>query len=515
MAARSFATAALLTTVTASGASCGSPSCASGKCPTDNPVATLYGATAYPWTDAINWACVYSVADYGGSLLAAQAAAVSTGGGVVYLPAGVYNLSDNFVLASGVVLRGVPTTARAHSGSTPGPLAPTSRLLCPWLQHRGILSTNGSACNMGVVNLDLDGCAIMLWPELTGPQVPAAWDLKKTWYFAEGSAGMGCNKVVLSNRVHDVSYSNPDAPWHTYTSGNTWPWSFGVAISVYSDSNVLVGNNLIPQRDAARMFNTTVTLKDSQKPTNPPRVLDVEYMTDNRYGIDVNNVFTRRVCAFNCGGDQPLWNASCCPSAFRTGVAVVDNYVWQNGRPGVSFTGSGAGARGSGAQVHGNHVSVRPNTSCWSHDGYYLMTGADTNENRGYDFAGYYANITANTAHVNNQRAADTPYGTVDGEGILIQNWDATQGVGNVIVDNDLTVTLPGSSAPPGTGFLCFYDLRVVDNNTVTGNSVIASEFIGAMWHTYKTDGEAIGNICTGNSQPCVGMNGPNGTIVA
>jgi hypothetical protein len=52
-------------------------------------------------------------------------------------------------------------------------------------------------------------------------------------------------------------------------------------------------------------------------------------------GIDVNNMFTRPACNGPCGGDFG-GNGSgtgrtpdCCPWAFRQGVAVRDNYVFQ------------------------------------------------------------------------------------------------------------------------------------------------------------------------------------------
>jgi len=71
---------------------CGSPSGG----PTDAPTASLYGAGAYPWAEAmLPWACVYNVRDFAAasadeSFYLAQAAAVAGGGGVVFFPAGTY-----------------------------------------------------------------------------------------------------------------------------------------------------------------------------------------------------------------------------------------------------------------------------------------------------------------------------------------------------------------------------------------------------------------------------------------
>ena len=112
---------------------CGSPSGG----PTDAPTSSLYGAGAYPWADTlVNWSCVYNIKDFPGSsadesFASAQAAAVAGGGGVVYFPAGTYAFSGMLELASGVVIRGVPTLAPAKSGKLPGPLAPTTTFTCP------------------------------------------------------------------------------------------------------------------------------------------------------------------------------------------------------------------------------------------------------------------------------------------------------------------------------------------------------------------------------------------------
>jgi len=83
---------------------------------------------------------------------------------------------------------------------------------------------------------------------------------------------------VLSNRVHDVTLSNPNAPWHTYTTDNEWPWSFSVAISVYSDGDVLVANNQLPA--AQRVWNVSLSLVDSKG--NNVTVDNVEYLSNNR-----------------------------------------------------------------------------------------------------------------------------------------------------------------------------------------------------------------------------------------
>lgn len=250
---------AVLVTATAVAASCGSPSCrAPGACPTDAPTATAYGAGAYPWADSlVPWACVYSVEDFPGSpdasFAAAQAAAVAGGGGVVFFPAGTYAFASNISLASNVVLRGAPDARPAKAGKAPGPLAPASIFTCPNRAHQGIWNFDPRATNLGVVNLLLDQCAVMLWPGLTtrafSPML-SAW-----WFSATDIEGMGSNKLVMGNVVRDVSLGQSLlGPKHH----NVYPYIFSIAIGVYADRNALVANNLLPA--STRAEETAITL---------------------------------------------------------------------------------------------------------------------------------------------------------------------------------------------------------------------------------------------------------------
>jgi hypothetical protein len=184
---------------------CGSPN--GNKGPQDAPTASLYGAGVYPWADTlIPWACVYNIVDYAGSpddaFVAAQSAAVSGGGGVVFFPAGVWKFTRNIPLESNVVIRGVPTTALAKQGKKPGPLSPTTIFECPDRMHQGILNIDPNATRLGVVNIDLSACAVMLWPGLL-PVQPPVWPafLKAYWYGATAVSGLGSHKLVLSNKV--------------------------------------------------------------------------------------------------------------------------------------------------------------------------------------------------------------------------------------------------------------------------------------------------------------------------
>lgn len=512
--------ASVTTAVKTHEATCGSSSCKQGGCPTDDAVQTSY-LGQYTWSSSIAWSCVYSISDYAGAsddvkFVAAQNDAVRNGGGVVYFPPGDYYFQGHMYLNSTVSIRGAPDSRPAHTGPIPGTLAPASRLHCPLYQHYSILNYDPHATNMAVVNVELDGCGVMLWPGLSSTIAPTApWDIKGYWINATNITGQGSNKIVLGNVIHDVSLGNATRPWTGHVATTPWPWSYAAALTVYTDKNVLVANNMLPQSTRPPM-NVTITLfsRPGQKPVQNV-TLSVPYLIDNRYGIDVNRLVTSKPCNLACSGDFGLNGTGrtpdCCPSAFPTGVVVRDNYVFQNGRVGIQWAGMGDGVTpGSGAQVMNNHVTVRPNTTCWSIDGYYLMTGSDTNENRCYDAGGWDSNVTGNTGWCSHQSAAGTAYMTVDGEGILWQLYDNVNGLRNSVVNNDLTVSWPGypSYGSPGTtGFISFYNLLLVQNNSLVGNKVIPSEYIGAKPGSFSKTGVNSGNICDNDQPPCVDMN--------
>jgi hypothetical protein len=243
-AAGALACLALSSSIPAAAAACGSKSGG----PTDAPTATLYGAGAYAWADTmVPWACVWNVKDYpaatdDAAFAAAQEAAVAGGGGVVFFPAGTYAFTHNLTLSSNVVIRGAPTTAPAKAGKNPGSLAPTTVFTCPNRAHVGVWNIDAGAANLGVVNVLLDQCAVMLWPALKSTNTTEMHEAY--WFDATDVLGMGNNKLVLSNVVRDVSLGR--ASPIDAANKNVLPYVFSTAIAVYTDKNALVANNLLP-----------------------------------------------------------------------------------------------------------------------------------------------------------------------------------------------------------------------------------------------------------------------------
>jgi hypothetical protein len=293
--------------------------------------------------------------------------------------------------------------------------------------------------------------------------------------------------------LHRPSPASPPA------GQNEWPWTFSTAIAAYGSSNVLVANNLLRKADATgQPTHITLTLKNGTKAQ-----MTVPYPTDNRYGIDVGRVLIGAVAsaAVNPGGPCPsAWGSltpACFPWLFPTNVTIRDNFVYQNGRVGVSFaSGLPAGKQttiGAGAQVHGNHVEVAPNTTCWTVDGTHVAGGSDTNENRGYDMAGYGKNVTANTGHIHSQTAGFGPYLTVDGEGILQQPGQNSAGYYDAFVGNDLSGSSSGAA-------IWYYDLLDAEHGVFTGNTAgnPASAFIGVLM--IRSTDKGSGFAASGNT---------------
>jgi hypothetical protein len=455
--------------------------------PTDNPVATLYNEGTYGWADAmVNWSCVYNVKDYDNSFEKAQKAAINdNGGGVIYFPKGTYSFTANILIESNVIIRGEPTSELAKNGKSAGKLTPQTIFKCTFGEHIGIYNNDPKAKNIGIVNVELDGCAVMFWP---GLKTISKYTLKSYWYQATDVVGMGMNKLVLGNKIHDVTYKhpNPDDP-----NGNIWPWSFSTAIASYSDNNTLVANNLISK--SVTTMKTTVTFSDDK--------MTIPYPVDNRYGIDVNQVLLGGVIgAYNekqCPSSPGKLSPSCAPWYFRRGLTIRDNYVYMNGRVGVSWSGGGDGKTiGSGTQLYNNHVEVAAGTTCWSVTGTRLAKGSDTNENRGYNQQGYESNLTMNSGHINRQKIPSTSYLTVDGEGILHQASNGNDGLRNLWYKNDLS----GGS----TGYLVYYKLYNVEYNQLISNTAAEGFSIGVIIDTDHHNVQH--NVCKDNHPKCTGI---------
>lgn len=99
----------------------------------------------------------------------------------------------------------------------------------------------------------------------------------------------------------------------------------------------------------------------------------MELFTPPRYadGIDVNSILLGAVASAYANGPKskcgtPSFGGlypACAPWNFRAGLVIRDNWVAQNGRVGISFTGgqdTDICKPGNGTLVYNNHVEGAP-----------------------------------------------------------------------------------------------------------------------------------------------------------
>ena len=143
--------------------------------------------------------------------------------------------------------------------------------------------------------------------------------------------GLGQNKVVIGNKIHDVTFQHPDTD-NSSSYNIIWPWTFGIAIACYSDSNALVANNLISKSTTSKQ--TTLVLNGDK--------LTVPYPMDNHYGIDVNSIMLGGPIFKYLSNQRRLGqgslNPSCYPWYFRRGLVIRGNYVYMNGWVGMTWS---------------------------------------------------------------------------------------------------------------------------------------------------------------------------------
>lgn len=106
-----------------------------------------------------------------------------------------------------MLIRGAPVNGQlAKNGKNPGNLNPTTIFTCPNRRHQGIWNFDADATNLGVVNVFLDQCAVMLWPSLkTTTYTP----MLSSWWFSasdiNGSESVFPTAAVIYSPSQPVS----------------------------------------------------------------------------------------------------------------------------------------------------------------------------------------------------------------------------------------------------------------------------------------------------------------------
>ena len=420
---------------------CGSPRGG----PTDNPIASLYGNDAYPWTEELKWGCVYNIQDFNGSsdrdrFNAARDAAVANGGGVIYFPAGTYNFNDSIQLADGVVIRGeTPENKDAKSDS----YQPPTKLVFPKYEPKlsGSGTPNDTAfkkittaspdtdSNIGAVNIDINRAAIALKADI--------------------DSGTNKNIVIFgirSNNVAEPDQGIPDLsfqePWQRYS------YRFAANIRLNAFANILVANNRVNDnitdnydqpgyKIKARRKNSIITFEGGEVP----------FHYGNHYGIVVNR-----------GKSSGFKNAATPemePGLFRKGIVIRDNWVYHTMRVAIH-------ASGDGLIIKDNIVRDQRGKQWWVNPtGKKETTGAVTLENRAIDWSGWNVLVEGNDYRVYRHKIGNSKYFSTDGEGILVQECCGGSRVNGVMIRNN-----------EGNAYIGLYKVRDIKNAKIIGNKL-------------------------------------------
>ena len=366
--------------------------------PTDNPSRRY----KLDWTDQIRWDRVVSVADVPGAsaddrIARAQKIVAEQGGGVVYLPAGTYRLSDSIRLLDGVVLRGEPPKledARQDAYSL------GTRLEFPLYEFRpegngtpietafkGIVldnPSNGAHC--GLVHLHIERGHVR-WLEAEGHQS------------RPNRIVYGCifrNAAVVDPAVPDLSIGQH--PWQRFTARHA------AAIEIEAAGNILVANNRLPKSGEANFVMKGYRLLQGKTPIELDEVI---FDYDNRPGIYVNHF-----AIGGAGAEGPDGTPETHPHGFRRGIVIADNYIFQTGRMAIGFCGDGVVCRGN--VIRFARDVVRPTVT-----GRSVTAGTSTNDNRAVEMRGWRWVVEDNDYEVYRNWAYGRKYLINDGEGLM------------------------------------------------------------------------------------------------
>ena len=428
-----------------------SPNCGSKTGgPIDNPIAAKYGEKAYSWTNNIKWNCVYNIKDFAGNNLLEQfnsalKAADSNGGGVIYFPAGTYNFTDSIFLKNGVIIRGeTPGVTDAKFAE----YAPPSKLVFPKYEpsfsgngtdnttaFKKIFTSNSeSDSNIGLVNLDINRAGINF-----GGNVD---NVKKQ------------NIVIFG--VHNNNVGDPDNQVPNLSFQEGWMRysdRFTANIKISALANVLVANNRI---------NDNITDNYDQpgyKLQSINRKEVITYVEGNKVPFDYGNHYGIVINRSKPQGFALASNPKNEPGLFRKGIVIRDNWVFHKMRVAIH-------AAGDGLIIKDNLILDQANKQWWTDPtGIRQPRGAVTFENRAIDWSGWNVKIEGNNYQVYRHQVMDTPYLSVDGEGILIQECcGGTTVNGAQIVNNQ------------GNGYIGIYKVPEIKNVTIKGNKLSSPE---------------------------------------
>lgn len=490
--------------------------------PTDNPYANYYpGTPASHWTHVLKWQAIHNVTTFGAvpddgqddrmAVMAAIDAAATTGGGVVYFPAGTYNFSDSLILRAGVILRGETPAVRDAKDAS---YRPASKLEFPAYVFdttaNGGLGTDNStafkvitctydAKNIGVVNLDINRAGIEFHPAFdslgmvshpggTTPNYQPVGDLR--------------NVIVMGVRSNNVAQPHANVP--NLTGPNKMrPWQrwynyFVANIDVYASQNAAICNNRLndaptdnfnqPGYKVRNRCTACTNYRNVGQPNNATwnadnfvEVLDgshAEFDYTAHYGITLNRdkkviINGRRTIKPYIWYPEPEQE----PSLYAKGFVIDDNWLYKTNRVGIWCAGLGLKVRRNvikDTATNGSTGWATPKNK-WldPNGGEVLRNFSATFENRGIDFGGSDLLFEDNDILVSAANFPESQYGSIDGEGIMDQgNGGGTNPNGLIIRRNKIASSRDDCTNPTIGVYRTMSAHNVLyEDNEFTGNA--------------------------------------------
>ncbi len=480
--------------------------------PTDNPYKTKYGAAPI-WTNDIRWDKTVNILDFAvpsqtswdAALTAAMSAVSTSGGGVVYFPAGTYNFSDNVTLPTAVVLRGeMPVYNNAKVDS----FAPPARLIFPKYEPTFVgdgtpnstafksISGNGIQ-NAGLVHLDINRGRVYL-------------------------GGASRNILVFGIRLNNVAQPQTDIPsGFSYMYGwQRFSYRHCRTISVYVSENGAIVNS--------RFHDLTNNL---YHPITDDSYAQPQYVVKGRYktsritptgvlasevigGVTVDTTHIEHgerakfdyLAHYGISISGAFIDPATLPKRINQQIEVIDNWIYNTMRVAIF-------AQGIGVKINGNITrDLQDKRIFIDPTGVKLVSNnSATYENRSLNFAGDNITIAENDLRVYRHKILYTNYSSVDGEGILMQTqdkWGAWMD-GINILNNKLN------------SYIGFYDLNFDQRNLkISGNNLmnLGNIFIFKKNIAFRLDNVfvenndsvnsiLVGNKATADSYQTVGNN--------
>ena len=432
--------------------------------PTDNPYRTFYNPAGVHFTDSLPWQRTVNIQGIRGATMVerynmARDSAARMGGGVVYFPEGAYVFEDGLTLVSNVLIRGVPSVVNT---ATDRGFAPRTRFVFPKYvpTFTGAGTPNSTAfkrirtgpnvSNSGIVDVDVDHAGISLSSNTFVRVQSRRGNSPRSQEANRNLICMG----VRSNHVTAPYGTVPDTgqfKWQRYTS------PFASNINGYVYENLVIANNRCNdfENNAVHPIPNLSYPQPGYKArarTGTQYVpVDSGYMAmfsyTDHHGISVN----RKETISNAYPSEE-------PGNFCRGIEIRNNWVFKTMRVGIICSGDGI-------VVADNIVRDRPGKKAWLHviGTRFNTNNSSTYENRGIDFGGWHVQIARNDVQVVRHQFPGTPYASVDGEGILMQECCGGTSLNGVSITGNRT----------GSSYIGLYKLRDIYNVEITGNRTV------------------------------------------